>query len=74
MQIYRRSQDDVVVVLVKGELGERVYLTDWMTKRYIGIQGSTAVVEYMWIGVKGPVTINELMVHAIPDANTRWGE
>jgi hypothetical protein len=61
-----KGDDDVAIVLVKGELGERVYLTDWLSRRYIGIRDSTAVVEYQYIGVKGPVVIDEFMLDAIP--------
>lgn len=62
-----KGDDDVAVVLVRGTLGAKVYLTDWLTKRFIGIRGSAAVAEYQYIGVKGPVTIDEHMLKAVPE-------
>lgn len=63
----KEGEDDVAVVLVQGRLGARVYLTDWLTRRFIGVKRSSEVAQYQYIGVKGPVTIDEYMLDAIPE-------
>ena len=61
------GDDDVAVVLIQGEIGERVWLTDWLTRRYVGNKGSTAVAELQYVGIKGPTTIPSAMLYDVPE-------
>ena len=69
-QPVEEGDDEMAVspILVYSGSGEHehVYLTDWLTRRFVGLRGSNAVAELVYIGFKPPVQIPSTMLSEIP--------